>query len=362
MKKNNTILYVITGILCVFLGAAGMYGLIHFFPSVIVDTVTKTIKDVTVTDEGISEGINNIYDAVVTVQSSDKGGVTTLGSGFVYDEKGYVMTNHHVINGVKNIKLTLSNGQTIDASLVGSDQYADIAVLKVDPEKILKVAKIGSSQELELGDTTFAIGTPVDSEYAGTVTRGILSGKDRMVEVSVTNSNQNDWIMNVMQTDAAINPGNSGGPLCNVSGEVVGVNSIKIVQTTIEGIGFSIPIEDALDYANKIVSGGEIKRAYLGIEYADLTYSSYYFIREGIEIDPSVTAGVVIMSVAEDSPSEKAGLKKGDVIVKVGEYDIYSIAELKYYLYKHEPGETVKVKVMRGSKSKDFDVKLGQSE
>ena len=280
----------------------------------------------------------------------------------MYDDEGHIMTNHHVIEGADEVKVLLSNGETVLAEIIGSDEYADIAVLKIDKTKVLDVAKIGNSEELELGDTLFTIGTPMDLEYAGTVTRGILSGKDRMVEVSVSNSAQSDWIMNVMQTDAAINPGNSGGPLCNVSGEVVGINSLKIVESTIEGLGFAIPIEDALDYANKIVSGQSIKRAYLGINMADFSYPSYFFEMNDIDIDSSVTAGVVVMDVEKDSPVYKAGVKKGDVIVNIAGNTISNIAELRFYLYKHEPGEKVKITVMRKKDKKEFEVVLGEGE
>ena len=252
-------------------------------------------------------------------------------------------------------------GETLDATLVGSDEYADIAVIKIDKKNIEKVAVIGSSEDAKVGDTVFTIGSPMSSNYSGTVTRGILSGKNRMVEVSVSSSS-NDWIMNVMQTDAAINPGNSGGPLCNVSGEVIGINSMKIVQSEIEGIGFAIPIEDALDYANKIVKGIEIKRAYLGISMGDLSTSGYNLRRSGITIDSSITSGVVVFDVASGGPSDKAGIQKGDVIVKIGETDIKNVAELRYYLYKNNPNDKVEITAIRGTTSKTFKVTLGESD
>ena len=205
----------------------------------------------------------------------------------------------------------------------------------------------------------FTIGSPISIDYAGTVTRGILSGKDRMVAVSVGNSSSSDWIMNVMQTDAAINPGNSGGPLCNVNGEVIGVNSMKIVKSEIEGIGFAIPIEDAAEYAKLIISGEKIQRAYLGISMIDLTVSNQYLRQQGITIDQSITTGVVVVSTEDNGPSAKAGLEKGDVIVKIGEYDVTSVAELRYYLYKYKPSDTIEIKAIRGKTNKTFKVTLG---
>ena len=359
MKKF--VIYFISLLVAVLLGAALMYFGMDFIPSNNNESKTKIEKSVTVTDNGIADGIENIYDAVVVVENYQKNKLAGIGSGFIYDAEGYIMTNHHVIENAAEIKVVLSNGETLTATLVGSDEYADIAVVKIDKTKITKVAKIGDSEKAKVGDTVFTIGSPMSSNYSGTVTRGILSGKNRMVEVSVSSSS-NDWIMNVMQTDAAINPGNSGGPLCNVSGEVIGINSMKIVQSEIEGIGFSIPIEDAMEYANKIVKGIEIKRAYLGISMGDISTSAYQLMRSGITIDPSITSGVIVFDVSNGGPCDKAGIKKGDVIVKIGDVDVNNVAELRYYLYKNKPNDKVDVTVMRGNTTKTFKVTLGESD
>ena len=230
---------------------------------------------------------------------------------------------------------------------------------QIEKEYATKVAVLGKSETTNVGDTVFAIGSPVSSDYSGTVTRGILSGKDRMVEVSI-NSNTRDWIMNVMQTDAAINPGNSGGPLCNINGEVIGVNSMKLVESQIEGIGFAIPIEDAIKYANTLVKGEKVQRAYLGISMGDIS-SLYTLMRNGIYLDNSITSGVVIYGVENDSPAAKAGLIKGDVITKIGKYDVNNVAKFRYYLFKYNPGETIKITIIRGTDTKEFDITLGAS-
>ncbi len=360
MKKF--IVYFVSVLIAALLGAAGMYYILAYVNPTVVETVkTKIEKSVTVTDEGISDGIDNIFDAVVVVENYQRSKLAGIGSGFIYDKDGYIMTNHHVIEKASELKVVLANGETVDATLVGSDEYADIAVIKIDKSKITKVAVIGSSVNTKVGDTVFTIGSPMSSSYSGTVTRGILSGKNRMVEVSVS-STSNDWIMNVMQTDAAINPGNSGGPLCNVSGEVIGINSMKIVQSEIEGIGFAIPIEDALDFANKIVKGIEIKRAYLGISMGDIATSAYSLYRSGISIDSSITSGVVVFDVASGGPSDKAGLEKGDVIVKIGKTEVSNVAELRYYLYKNNPNDTIELTIIRGKTNKTFKVTLGESD
>lgn len=358
MKNNNSYLL---SVVALFVGAFCMYTYIQKNPIVQeqVSTGESIVKNVNVTENGISSGIENVYDSVVVVENYQKLKLAGIGSGFIYDSKGYILTNHHVIDGASEIKVKLMDGETLVATVIGSDEYADIAVIKIDSSYVKRVAKIGDSSKMKVGDTVFTIGSPLSVDYAGTVTRGILSGKDRMVAVSVGNSSTNDWIMNVMQTDAAINPGNSGGPLCNVSGEVIGVNSMKIVKSEIEGIGFAIPIEDAIEYANLILKGEKIQRAYLGVSMTDFTTSSQYLRQEGITIDNTITSGVIVIEAVKGGPCADAGIKKGDVIIKIGKYDITSVAELRYYLYKYKPKEKIEIKVMRGKTEKIFNVTLG---
>ena len=358
MKNNNSYLL---SVVALFVGAFCMYAYIQKNPIVQekVSAGESIVKNVNVTENGISSGIENVYDSVVVVENYQKLKLAGIGSGFIYDSKGYILTNHHVIDGASEIKVKLMDGETLIATVIGSDEYADIAVIKIDSSYVKRVAKIGDSSKMKVGDTVFTIGSPLSVDYAGTVTRGILSGKDRMVAVSVGNSSTNDWIMNVMQTDAAINPGNSGGPLCNVSGEVIGVNSMKIVKSEIEGIGFAIPIEDAIEYANLILKGEKIQRAYLGVSMTDFTTSSQYLRQEGITIDNTVTSGVIVVEAVKGGPCADAGIKKGDVIIKIGKYDITSVAELRYYLYKYKPKEKIEIRVMRGKTEKIFNVTLG---
>ena len=253
------------------------------------------------------------------------------------------MTNYHVVSGGGIIRVILANGNTITARVLGGDDYSDISVLKIDSSYVTQVATLGSSENTNVGDEVFTIGAPINSNYAGTVTKGILSGKNRMVEVSVS-SNSKDWIMNVMQTDAAINPGNSGGPLCNINGEVIGINSMKIIKNEVEGIGFAIPIEDAKEYANDIINGVQQKTVYLGISMSDLANATAYY---GTYIDPSVTSGVLVVKTVAGGPCASAGMVAGDVITKVGNTPVKNVAELRYYLYKHKAGEQVKITYRR---------------
>ncbi len=347
-------------LLCFILGVGGAAYIVYKYPNEVVKTVTE--KNVTVTDTGIADAVEKIESAVVVVQNYQRNTLAGTGTGFVYKVEGktaYIMTNHHVIENAKDIKITFADDSETTATLVGSDEYADIAVLKVDADKIKGVATLGSSVNARKGDTVFTIGSPMGIDYRGTVTKGILSGKDRLVSVSIS-GNTYDWIMNVMQTDAAINPGNSGGPLCNVNGEVIGINSMKIVESTIEGIGFAIPIEDALKYADDLIKNGSISRPYIGISMLNAS-SKYQLVYSGVRLDEDITRGVVIMAVEKGSSADKAGLVKGDVIIKVENDNVSDIAEFRYRLYSHEVNETIKLTVIRDGKEKELSITLGSN-
>lgn len=359
MKK--VIVYICTVILSVFVGCAGMFFLIKYIPTQKEESVTK--KVITVETNGISEGVQNIYDAVVVVEVYSDGTLQSSGTGFIYKKengKAYILTNHHVVGNKGEVKISLTSGDIVDGSIISSDEYADICVLTIDEKYAKVVASTGKSDDVKLGDTVFTIGAPMGKEYAGTVTRGILSGKDRMVEVSV-GGYSSDWVMKVMQTDAAINPGNSGGPLCNVSGEVIGINTLKIAKNEVEGLGFSIPIEDALYYASILEKGEKIERPMVGIEMTGLN-SSYQLLRSGIKLDSTITSGVVVTNVTYDSPAAKAGLEKGDIITFIEDYEIKNVATFRYYLFKYKPGEKISIKFLRNKETKTVSVTLGKSE
>lgn len=362
-KKNKILLKLILVILSFFAGAFGMYLVIYFFPAEFVETIntTKVVKDVSITDTGLSEAVNKIYDAVVVVENYKGDTLKGSGTGFVYstsDGKGYILTNNHVISGGTKILVTFTNGEKIKAEVLGSDTYADIAVLKIDGFDGMKVAQIGSSKNAKVGDTVFAVGAPLDISYSWTVTRGILSGKDRLIEInsSQTSGATSDWVMSAIQTDAAINSGNSGGPLANANGEVIGITSLKLVKSGVEGMGFAIPIETALEYAEKIVKGEEIKRPYLGVSMYNISeISTKYYNPE------TTTTGVYVSSVEEGSPADKAGLKEGDIIFKLNDTNIESVAYLKYNLYKYNVGEKVTLSIYRNNKEKTINITLGEN-
>ena len=312
---------------------------------------TKLEKSVTVTDAGIADSVEKVYDSVVVIETYVKDQAYSSGTGFVFktdNKKGYIITNSHVISNADEVKVTFTNDNTVTAKVIGDDEYSDIAVLSVDKENIILEAEIGNSEELRVGDTTFAVGAPIDSSvYSWSVTRGILSGKNRLVEVSSSKNQYDSFIMEVLQTDAAINSGNSGGPLCNANGEVIGVTNMKLASSSIEGMGFAIPIEEAIEYAESIISGKEIARPYLGVSIYDAT--SFF---------GTINEGVYIQYVEEDSAADKAGLKAGDKILKVNETEIKNTSYFKYELYKYNIGDTITITVLRDDKEKDIKVTL----
>ena len=308
-------------------------------------------------NDSISESIDKVYDSVVVVNNYQNGRLTGYGSGFVYKKEGnygYVLTNNHVVEDASEIKLTLSNGEEVDAEVLGTDSYMDIAVLRMDGDAVLQVAQIGDSTEAKLGDTIFTVGTPVSTDYAGTVTKGIISGENR--EITVTD-NGTSYMMEAIQIDASINPGNSGGPLVNINGEVIGINSVKLVESSIEGMGFAIPIEVAMSQIDKLENGEAIARPVIGVSLYDLD-SLPLVGNSDLRVDDSVKSGVVVNSVDSGSDAEAAGLQKNDIITEVDGTTVKSSAHLKYLLYKHNIGDSVKLTIVRNGNEKELTLKL----
>ena len=313
-------------------------------------------------EDSVSLAVGKIYDATVTIQNYQAGRLSASGSGFIYKkdkEYGYILTNNHVVDGASSVIITTSSDDQVEAEVLGSDKYLDLAVLKIPVKYVNGVASIGTSEESNLGDTIITVGTPVGYEYRGTVTKGTLSGKNRLVEVSIVS--KNDFIMSVLQVDAAINPGNSGGPLVNVNGDVIGINSLKLVQDEIEGMGFAIPIEYALKYVDELEAGKKIERPFIGITMLNAT-DTYRLYQAGIMLDEDIDSGVVVVSVSDGSAAEKAGLKKGDVIISINGNKVSSAAYLKYELYKSQVGDTIEVLYYRNGKEKKAKLTLTKLE
>ena len=299
---------------------------------------TKVEKSVTITDTGIADAVEKVYDSVVVVETFVNDKAYASGTGFVFktnDKLGYIITNHHVIANANKYKVIFTNNKTVEATLVGSDEYSDIAVLTVNKSDVISVSEIGSSSKMRVGDTTFAVGAPIDSSvYSWTVTRGILSGKNRLVEVS--------------------------GPLCNANGEVIGVTNMKLASSQIEGMGFAIPIEDATSYAESIISGKGVERPYLGVslsDYSTTTSNSSSGIWRFFNLE-SIETGVYVQTVEKDGAADKAGIKVGDNIKKVNGVEVSDTSHFKYELYKYEIGQTITITIERDGATKDLSVTL----
>ena len=371
-NKKGLSVAIIVGIIVLLLVAIGDI-VVNYVP--LKEIFSKNVKyvtekEVTVTDTGIRDAVSKLYNASVIVEvGSTKDKLSGWGSGFVYkkDSKyGYVFTNHHVVEGAKYIKIVLADESEVEGELVGSDEYADVAVVKIPADKVIAVAEIGKSEDVLVGDTIFAIGTPVSLEYSFTVTRGILSGKNRMVEMtssskgsSIFQTSGDSWYMNLLQIDASINSGNSGGPLANSNGQVIGITNSKLSSSTmsgtsIENIGFAIPIEDALAVAEYLESNGKVTRPVLGVTMTSVEGAEY----NGVTISDKITSGAVVTDVSSGSTADDAKLKKGDVITKLDDYNIKDYKYLKYYLYRYRVGDKVKITYIRGDKEKTVEVTL----
>ena len=361
-KKNYTPLILIISILLSFI--CGMAGAYLITKTVSVPSVVKNITTSELVENSISSSVDKVYHSTVVITASKDGQQISTGTGFIYKKSGklaYIMTNNHVIDGADGTQVEFNDSdKKIDAKIVGGDKYADIAVLTIPDNDNYVAVEFGNVEELKLGDTIFTVGSPMGVNYKGTVTKGILSGKDRMVDVSLSKNTVADYYMKVMQIDAAVNPGNSGGPLCDVSGKVIGIISLKIVQDEVEGMGFAIPIEDAIKYASIIETGKEVTRPYIGISMLDLS-SEYYLWQNRIMIPDGVDEGVAVVSVENGSPAAKAGMKKGDIITKVNDEDVASIAEFRYELYKYEVGNKIKVTFYRDNKVQTAEITLGKN-
>lgn len=308
---------------------------------------------------GAVVGVANYRSLNLFSENVDAG----TGSGVIYKVEGdraYVVTNQHVINGANQIEVILTNGEHVDATLHGQDELTDLAVLSIDAEHADVIATFGSSSELIVGEPAIAIGNPLGTEFAGTVTKGIISGLDRTLEMDLNKDGVSDWSMDVIQTDAAINPGNSGGALINSSGEVIGINSMKIATHAVEGIGFAIPIDEAIPIIEQLESDGTVTRPFIGISAIDLSSVSPRHVQGTLQLDPAeVTGGIVIAEVHPDSSADQAGLKTYDVIVEIGDKEINDMLDLRQFLYQDtEIGERVMVSYYRDGILEEVEIVL----
>ncbi|HEY4398926.1 MAG TPA: trypsin-like peptidase domain-containing protein [Lactobacillaceae bacterium] len=325
----------------------------------------------TATKGTANSAYNQIADAVVSILNYAQSGPKTYeeqseGSGVIYNVTGdtaYVVTNNHVIESAAKLQVLLNDGTKVNATLVGKDEMTDLAVLKISSSRVKASATFADSDKIVVGQDVIAVGSPLGSQYASSVTEGIISAKKRLVEATTT-SGKNYGGSTVIQTDAAINAGNSGGPLVNFAGQVVGINSMKLTTsssgTTVEGMGFAIPSNTVVNIINGLVKNGKITRPAIGISLVDLSEVTADEQKSTLKTPTSVTGGVVVMSVTKKGPADNAGLKKYDVIVGIDGKNVANQADLREELYKHKLGDTIKLTYYHGATKHTVKVKLTQ--
>ena len=270
------------------------------------------------------------------------------GSGFIFSDEGYILTNHHVVGDADKINVQLSDGREYDAKIVGSDPRSDVAIIKIEEAKDLPVLPLGDSDSLEVGEWVMAVGNPFDLSH--TLTVGIVSAKGR---TSVGITDYEDFI----QTDAAINPGNSGGPLINLKGEAVGINSAIFSKSGgYMGIGFAIPINMVKEIKDQLITAGKVSRGYLGVAIQDITSE----LKETLDLKSA--EGVLIADVSKDSPAEKAGLCRGDVVVEFDGQKVLNVGQFRNMVSLTPPGAEAKIVVIRDGKTTNLLVELGSLE
>lgn len=320
-------------------------------------------------DSDITAIVDKVGDAVVgisNIQSTSfwdsTGREVGTGSGVIYKKAGnkaYIVTNYHVIDRAHAVEVTLPDGTKLSANVLGGDIWTDLAVLEVDGSEIKTVAEFGDSDALKVGEPVIAIGNPLGATFSGSVTKGIISGLQRAIPVDINQDGVVDWQAEVIQTDAAINPGNSGGALINIGGQLIGINSMKIAASQVEGIGLAIPINYAIPVIEDLEKYGEVKRPYMGIELQSVNEIPAYYQREALKLPRDVTYGVAIRRVESGSPAERAGLQEYDVIVELDGVKIEDVIDLRRHLYiEKRIGDKMTIKYYRNGKLQETTMKL----
>jgi serine protease Do len=312
-------------------------------------------------DTTITNAVEKVGSSVVTVVGNLPGQMTIFGisadqqvsgSGVIISTDGYILTNNHVVEGTNKVSVVFADGTQADATILGTDVYGDVAVLKINTD-IPGVANLGNSDTLKPGETVIAIGSPLGN-FKNSVTAGVISATGRSIDTG--NGYQ---LEDLIQTDAAINHGNSGGPLVNLAGEVIGINTLVVRGNGLgsdvaEGLGFAIPINTARAVADQIIQKGYFSRPYLGIRWQAInpTISSVYNL--------PVQWGVYVADVLSNSPASQAGLQRGDIIVKIGDVTIDENHSYINTLFNYSPGDSITIEVYRGNKKIDLKISLGE--
>lgn len=308
----------------------------------------------------VSELVTKTENKVVTITTKVFGDKASTGSGAVYKVDGktvYVITNNHVVDGGQTFVVTYANGSSAEASVVGKDALSDLALLKMDVDFEAEAFVMGDSSLVKKGEYVIAMGSPLGIAYQGSVSGGLISGIDRKVDMDSDGNGNADWDMNVFQIDAAINPGNSGGPLVNMAGELIGINSMKIANTQVEGFGFSIPINEVLPIIEQLEKDGEVKRPILGISGNELEQYSD-FEKAYLNIDSNLTDGIVITKVGVDTPAAKAGLQAKDIMISFDQQKIETFKQFRQLLYSKKVGDTVAIAISREGEVINVEVEL----
>jgi serine protease Do len=338
--------------------------------SAVPTTVSAQPSTLTTGTESIADTVERVSKAIVGIvnyqqqQNSDFFGnpnpsqsvESGSGSGVIFQKTkdyAYIITNNHVVEGSTKLEISLYNGEKTTAKIVGTDALTDLAVLKIDAKYVNSTADFGDSSKLRPGDPVYAIGNPLGLDLSRTVTEGIVSATKRNISVSTSAGN---WDTNVIQTDAAINPGNSGGALINPQGQVIGINSLKISESGVEGLGFAIPSNDLIPIVNQLIKNGKIERPYLGVGLADLNEIPQMYWQD---LPTNVENGVMVTSVDQSSAAARDGFEQRDVIVSIDGKQIENSTDLRKYLYtKVNIGDKVKFEIYRNGKRMTLQVKL----
>ena len=332
-----------------------------------VTEAVSTVQDAVVSVIGYEQSSGSVDSLFGSQNSSDELTVSSEGSGVIYKKEGdyaYLVTNTHVIAGAQQIDIQLSSGEKVEGELVGSDTYSDIAVIKIDASKVTTVAEFADSDTIKVGEIAIAIGSPLGTVYANSVTQGIISSLSR----TVTTQSEDGQIIstNAIQTDTAINPGNSGGPLINIQGQVIGITSSKITfvdtssNVSVEGMGFAIPSNDAISIINQLEENGKVIRPALGVQMMDLAQlSSSQLQTAGLE-DSDLTSGVLIISTQAGLPAD-GKLERYDVITAIDGETIETTSDLQSALYKHSIGDSIEVTYYRDGQEKTVTIELTHS-
>ncbi|QTD40146.1 S1C family serine protease [Sporosarcina sp. Te-1] len=324
--------------------------------------INTDITDIVNEVAGAVVGITNLQTVRDFWSASETTRETGSGSGVIYKKEGdkaYIVTNHHVVADSQGLEITFDDGSKVDGKLIGSDVWTDLAVVEIDAKHVDSVIEFGDSDALKRGETVMAIGNPLGLGFAGSVTVGVVSGKDRSIPIDLDQNGTIDWQADVLQTDAAINPGNSGGALINLAGQLVGINSMKITQETVEGIGLAIPINVAVPVIENLETTGTVNRPTMGVSLLNLRDIPAQQQKEVLRVPEDVTDGVVVTEVFRNTPAQTAGVEKYDVIVEMDGNKIEDMVSLRKHLYnKKKVGDTMQMKVYRNGKLVDIEIVL----